>query len=133
MTRINLIPPQELNSRHLVAEYRELPRVFALIRRWQESGCPGDIPETYRMGTGHVRFFYDKASWLAQRQRLLIGEMRRRGMTPNFGDPEELLADIRDEGQIRFWAPTPEEIRINQERISLRLREMDARKAITDG
>lgn len=30
MTRINRIPVEELSRQHLVAEYRELPRVFAL-------------------------------------------------------------------------------------------------------
>ena len=30
MTRINCIPVEELSTPHLIAEYRELPRVFAL-------------------------------------------------------------------------------------------------------
>lgn len=38
MTRINLIPPSELHYKHLVAEYRELPRVFGLVRRAQANG-----------------------------------------------------------------------------------------------
>ena len=31
MTRINCVPVTELHDRHLVAEYRELPRCFALM------------------------------------------------------------------------------------------------------
>lgn len=30
MTRINCVPVRELGGKHLVAEYRELPRVYAL-------------------------------------------------------------------------------------------------------
>ena len=30
MTRINCVPVEELHQKHLVAEYRELPRVFRL-------------------------------------------------------------------------------------------------------
>jgi len=33
MTRINVIPVEELTTKHLVAEYRENPRAFALARR----------------------------------------------------------------------------------------------------
>ncbi len=33
MTRINCVPVEELSGPHLVAEYRELPRVFALAQR----------------------------------------------------------------------------------------------------
>ncbi|MBP7000765.1 pyrimidine dimer DNA glycosylase/endonuclease V [Amaricoccus sp.] len=32
MTRINVVPPEELSRAHLVAEYRELPRVFGMVR-----------------------------------------------------------------------------------------------------
>lgn len=31
MTRINLADPSTLHSKHLLAEYRELPRVFKLV------------------------------------------------------------------------------------------------------
>ena len=32
MTRINVVPPRLLLDEHLLAEYRELPRVFALAK-----------------------------------------------------------------------------------------------------
>ena len=31
MTRINTMPPEHLTDQHLFAEYRELPRIFALV------------------------------------------------------------------------------------------------------
>jgi deoxyribonuclease (pyrimidine dimer) len=33
MTRINLVPPQELHRKHLIAEIRELPRIMTLARK----------------------------------------------------------------------------------------------------
>ena len=35
MTRINVVPVQELQREHLVAEYKEIVRVFALARAAQ--------------------------------------------------------------------------------------------------
>lgn len=32
MTRINCVAPIELTTKHLVAEYRELPRIYNLVR-----------------------------------------------------------------------------------------------------
>lgn len=131
MTRINLIPPEELHDRHLVAEYRELPRIFALIRADDARRAAGvrtpEPPPAYVLGPGHVRFFYDKARWLLARQRLLIAEMRRRGMRPNFEAGEELLAGIEINRQLMEWAPTPAEVEINRARIEERLEVMTRR------
>ena len=33
MTRINLINPEKLTDQHLLAEYRELPRIFWIVRK----------------------------------------------------------------------------------------------------
>ena len=63
MTRINCVPPSELTVQHLVAEYRELPRIFALVRAAIARGeRPDDTrnPTEYRLGSGHVRFFTAK-------------------------------------------------------------------------
>lgn len=120
MTRINCIPPQELTDRHLVAEYRELPRVFRLIRKWQER--PSELPQSYTMGKGHVRFFYNKALWLMIRQQSLIAEMIRRGMSPQFRNANELMAGIdRSRQQESLWTPTYRDQWINRERIKERL------------
>ena len=75
MTRINVIPPAELLDQHLLAEYRELPRVFALARPLR----PGEQVQAYTLGRGHVLFFYDKLEWLAARQAALIAECEARG------------------------------------------------------
>ncbi len=86
MTRINCIPTSELSGPHLVAEYRELPRVFALVRAAISRGeSPTDPrnPPAYTLGKGHVRFIYSRFSYLAKRQASLIAEMQRRGYRPS--------------------------------------------------
>lgn len=55
MTRINIIPVHELTGKHLVAEYRELPRVPNMVLRHQSMGkTPSDfvIPPGLRVGQG---------------------------------------------------------------------------------
>lgn len=131
MTRINLIPVTELHSRHLVAEYRELPRVFSLIRADDAKRAAGvrtpTAPASYVLGPGHVRFFYDKALWLLERQRLLIAEMNRRGMRPSFTADDSLIEGIDVGRQLPGWAPNQDEVNLNRARIEQRLDEMRAR------
>jgi deoxyribonuclease (pyrimidine dimer) len=121
MTRINLIPPSELSGPHLVAEYRELPRIFNLVRKRAAKGdTPSKckIPGEYKLGPGHVTFFFDKLSFLADRQKQLIAEMKNRGYKPSFGDPN--ISDI-DSVWCNNYRPTEQAIKINRERIAERL------------
>ncbi len=113
MTRINCVPPYELVDKHLVAEYRELPRVFTLARRLR----PGEAPAKYTLGRGHVLFFYDKLTYLHTRHGLLVEEMRRRGFTVNYPLPPKNY-DLELYGN---WSPTEEAMTLNRERIAERL------------
>lgn len=114
MTRINLIPPHELTTRHLVAEYRELPRVFALAKKAQPQAI---LPSAYTLGAGHVRFFYNKAGWLLKRQRALIAEMQRRGYKPQHTDPSPLADGL----PLNDWDPPPAAVALSRARIEERL------------
>lgn len=81
MTRINLTPVSELSDQHLMAEYRELPRVFGAVRERLAKGHKfDDIPSDFRLGTGHVKFFYDKIGFLFLRQNDIIFECLKRGI-----------------------------------------------------
>lgn len=115
MTRINCVPVEELHYKHLVAEYRELPRVFALARITKRA------PAQYTLGTGHVLFFYDKLGWLYARQWQLYDEMKRRGYNPSF-NPKTLHEDYgwRKRHLWYDWTPTPEAIALNRQRIKER-------------
>lgn len=77
MTRINLVPPQELCDQHLLAEYRELTRIPNAVARGRFSlvGQPAD----YKLGEGHVRFFFDKLLFLQKRYAALRAECLARG------------------------------------------------------
>jgi len=125
VTRINCVPPGDLSREHLIAEYRELPRVFGLTRGMIARGVAhptqASIPPTYRMGTGHMTFFCDKLAFLVRRQSALIAEMQRRGYAPSFTDPEALLEGIPEiwHGD---WEPDPEALRISRARIAERTR-----------
>ena len=53
MTRINCIAPALLNNKHLLAEYRELPRVFGLVKKAIKNGySPKNFEQfnSYKMG-----------------------------------------------------------------------------------
>lgn len=122
MTRINCIPPNELTGQHLVAEYRELPRIFALARAAIMRGEKPDDPRNpleYRLGTGHVRFFYCRLGYLAKRQASLVNEMKTRGYKPQFDNISALLDGIPPEWR-QDWIPTPEAIALNKARIKER-------------
>lgn len=119
MTRINCIPVQELSGPHLVAEYRELPRVFALAQKAALRG-PLVQPATYTLGKGHLLFFYTRLGYLAQRHVELVHEMKRRGFKPSFaGVKREDFPSIPDE-YWGGWVPTPEAQQINRQRIEER-------------
>ncbi|MFC0820734.1 pyrimidine dimer DNA glycosylase/endonuclease V [Moraxella marmotae] len=82
MTRVNLIDPDLLTDQHLFAEYREITRIFVLVQRACQKHRLADIlkkvPDSYRLGTGHVCFFYDKLAFVERRYFLLKAELQRR-------------------------------------------------------
>ena len=87
MTRINLVPPEELSDQHLVAEYREIFMVGSSLQRslrspnWEKT--KKSIPKQFTLNKGHVKFFYDKGKYLSERYDELIKEMKRRKMSPD--------------------------------------------------
>ena len=123
MTRINLLPPHKLHDKHLLAEYRELPRVFGYVKRY---GVPKDIPERYTLGKGHVKFFANKLDFLFERYVWIWIELEERSYNLNY-HPQKLYDSYEKEllgDEQVVWRPDKEEIRISEERIKERLREM---------
>ncbi|MFA5489594.1 MAG: pyrimidine dimer DNA glycosylase/endonuclease V [Candidimonas sp.] len=119
MTRINCVPVNELSGPHLVAEYRELPRVFTLAEKASARGSFSQ-PTAYTLGKGHVTFFYTRLGYLAKRHTELIQEMKRRGYKPSFtGIRREDLPLIPDSFWTS-WEPTNEALRLNRQRIKER-------------
>lgn len=131
MTRINCVEVATLHSSHLLAEYRELPRVFKLAHNAAMKGFEQDI-DSYRMGTGHVKFFYDKLMYLAARHEKLIAEMKKRGFVANIMNVglSWLEQGKYNEALWQDWQPSDKDKAVNQARIDLRLTEMNNKKKV---
>ena len=118
MTRINLVDPRTLHSKHLLAEYRELPRVFKLVEAAEKRCTVVRIPESYVLGTGHVTFFYDKLQYLADRFKAIVSECKSRGFNITHTEVPVVTVDQR------WWQgykPTAAAIELNQARIKDRM------------
>ena len=114
MTRINCVPVSELSRQHLLAEYRELPRVFALARKAHCMRRKVAAPEAYTLGTGHVKFFYQRLGYCSRRFHELREEMVLRGYKPKYDDAPFVL--VPAEWQ-RDWEPDAAALAINRRRI----------------
>ena len=78
MTRINVgIPPAELVNQHLIAEHREIKRIPNCIAKGKYN--MEGIPDKFKLGTGHVKFFYNKLLYLKNRYISLYNECIKRG------------------------------------------------------
>lgn len=100
MTRINCgIPPAELTDKHLLAEHREIVRIPNCVAkgRYSLKGQPAE----FKLGAGHVKFFYDKLKYLFKRYQQIYKECVKRGFNVTyFGDawdnvPKELYKDYK--------------------------------------
>ena len=117
MTRINLVHPSKLADQHLLAEHRELTRIpNAVFLR--KTDFMADLPTSYRMGAGHVRFFYNKLAFLQERYHQLTAECYARGFQvfPKFPYKEDFY-HAAQELLWNNWKPTQGEIRISQNRL----------------
>jgi len=117
MTRINVgIPPAELSGKHLIAEHREIKRIPNCIAKGKYN--MDNIPDKFKMGEGHVKFFYNKCLYLKRRYLMLYIECLRRGYkVQNYLGawnevPKELMGDYK---------PTPEDIKIIRQRLKEKL------------
>ena len=126
MTRINLVPPEELMDQHLFAEYREIKMVPKSLARSIEARGIEEVldmvPLSFRLNTGHVSFFYDKGAYLYARYEALKDELTRRGV--NFDktralDPDGVL--VQDPRFMGSYTPTPQALEIVRERIRERV------------
>ncbi len=126
MTRINTVPPKLLSKPHLMAEYRELPRIFTAVLKLVDAGkTPADIdiPKRYCLGKGHVTFFYDKCAWLYIRFISLHSECRGRDISTNIKNFHEICDSAYQDISVDWWGewkPTPEDHYLNMARLANR-------------
>ena len=97
MTRINCIPVEMLLDQHLFAEYREIFRVSTLAKPLLNYG-------SYCLGSGHVKFFYNKGLYLQQRAEQLYVECRDRGYNVQYWQYK-----LHAKGLNNNWEPTKED------------------------
>lgn len=117
MTRINTCPASDLTDQHLMAEHRELPRVFSLARAALERGNVAG-PEQYTLGSGHVRFFFARTRWLAERHAALTAELLNRGFRLTERPPLEPIPGLDGD-----WTPTDADHAVSLARLRERLAE----------
>ena len=115
MVRINLIDPALLADQHLVAEYDEILMLLGHVRK---CAMDKDVPISYCLGKGHIKFFKDKLGYLKKRHERLKKEMRKRGFKP----VREIDLSEFDPGLRNDWRPSRKDIDIIKRRISEKIR-----------
>ena len=148
MTRINLVPVQELTDQHLFAEFREIKMVpkslnRSLLAAWNrcsaslnlnENAYTGqtdvaiarkaveqvyeNIPPSFTLGKGHVSFFYDKGSFLDNRYEEIRRELDKRGVPYNVSSRFDPDGHMDHAPWNGDYTPTPEALAIIRARIA---------------
>lgn len=113
MTRINVIPVEELSDQHLIAEYHELPRCF------RQHIDIAFAPDKYCLGEGHMK--WAKKHWVYCYWRFgkLIEEMNYRGFKTSY---TELPLNEIDTHSYGYYVPSPEDYKLNIKRIAEKYR-----------
>jgi len=119
MTRINAsIPPAKLSNKHLLSEAREIKRIPNCIKsgRYDMKGQPNK----FTLGTGHVKFFYDKLLYLYNRYQAIHTEcLKREFNVTDYSDAWDGLSSFPH--LWNDWEETLEAKILISERINLRL------------
>ena len=115
MTRINLIPVEELSDQHLIAEYRELPRVV------KQKVNIDSAPEKYTLGRGHVKWAKLHLVFTLYRYYSLCNEMDYRGFSLRYSPDELYFCAIEQaygsEYRWLHYVPTKEDVELSRNRI----------------
>ena len=113
MTRINLVSVKMLPDQHLIAEYRELPRVI------KQNMNLKDAPEKYCLGKGHMKWGRKHSLFYLKRFKDICEEMTYRGLTVNYPYNElERYYDKNCPDNIKNdYIPTDDDLKLSKERI----------------
>ncbi len=123
MTRINAgIPPRQLHYKHLLAELREIKRIPKLLRKANFD----NLPDKFCLGTGHVRFFYNKGLYTHKRYIQLYNEaISRKYNVQDFSESWDVYKLKKFEHLYNGWRPTAETKKLITKRIKERLQKMN--------
>ena len=129
MTRINTVDVSVLSNLHCLKEYQELPRVITHVRKLLEKGKPfpkDKIPTKYKLGSGHVTFFYDKLEFIMDRLVDLYNELETvRGYNMDYDKLSSILSSANEiyEATKTYqisWKPDHEAQYLNMARLVMR-------------
>ncbi len=122
MTRINIgIKPQKLTDKHLLAEHREIKRIPNHLKKYGEK-CLTNIPESFKLGTGHVKFFLNKGEYTFIRYLQLYQECKNRGFNvTDYSQNWNIYNDYNFKNLWNDYAPTIEDVNLIEQRINERL------------
>ena len=115
MTRINLVPVEELSDQHLIAEYHELPRVAK-----QKISIKG-APDKYCLGKNHMKWARKHLLFTIWRYRDICDEMYHRGFAVNYPYDEFrdfcLDSPIVSEFAWLDYNPTEDDVALSRNRL----------------
>lgn len=117
MVRINLIDPAKLADQHLIAEYNESLMLIGYVRKFP---AKKDIPISYTLGKGHIKFFKNKLAYIRDRHESIKKEMIKRRFKPT----KKIDLTGFDSELCQTWKPCAEDIAL----IKSRLREKIKKK-----
>jgi len=123
MTRINVVPVNELCNQHQFAEWREMPRLVGNLQKSLSRKKPfsmDEISPNYILGTGHVKFFYDKFQFLYNRHVELTKALIDKGY--DIQPDSKILKSVDDEW-FNDWKPSNVDLELNRQRIKDRMPE----------
>jgi hypothetical protein len=129
MTRVNVVPVDELTNSHAFGEYKEILRPVSKVRnalakypnKWAfYKAYANKIPVDYTMGKGHESFFFDKLMYIAERYQQLCEWRKVRGYKYTPISIEQIL-DGLPEFVLQSYTPTQQALAINRCRIAERL------------
>ena len=113
MTRINVIPVYELSDQHLLAEYRELPRVIKQKLKLDDS------VDRYHLGCGHMKWARKHWKFTLNRYYELFSEMLYRGFYPKYtpAELEQYAVELNEVNPDANYIVDQIDINLNRERI----------------
>jgi deoxyribonuclease (pyrimidine dimer) len=121
MTRISVGFVKQCADKHINKERIEVLRIPNAIKKGTAKVDLKKIPKDFRLGSGHVTFFYNKVGFLKKHYEALTEECIKRGFNPT--DYSDAFNDIPSH-LMNDYAPTEYDIQIVRERITERLKIM---------
>lgn len=131
MTRVNVVPVDELTNAHAFGEYKEILRPISKVKNALAKypnkyafykAYANKIPAEYTMGKGHESFFFNKLLYIAERYQQLCEWRKARGYKYTEISVKDLL-DGLPEFVLQSYTPTQQALEINRHRIAERLAE----------